>query len=161
MDQHMAGVRSSVADLPPPLLQEQRPRTRLQQGIRKPKKYTDDTIWYVLFTSTREPSKLLEALGDDRWCKAMQEEYDALIENKTWHLVPPDSTKNLIDCKWVYRIKKHADDTSYRYKALSLQKASNSDMELIMRIPLVQLSNQLLSELCWQLLFIEDGFCGN
>jgi hypothetical protein len=28
-------------------------------------------------------------LEDDRWCKAMQEEYDALIQNKSWHLVLP------------------------------------------------------------------------
>jgi histone deacetylase 1/2 len=59
-----------------------------------------------MFTSTGEPSKLSEALKDDRWRKAMEEEYTALMNNKTWHLVPPHSTKNLIDCKWVYRIKK-------------------------------------------------------
>jgi hypothetical protein len=70
-----------------------------------------------MFTSTGEPSKLSEALEDDRWCKAMQKEYDVLIQNKTWHLVPPNSTKNLIDCKWVYHIKKHGDGTADRYKA--------------------------------------------
>jgi hypothetical protein len=36
----------------------------------------------------------------------MQEEYDALLKNKIWHLVPRRFNKNLIDCKWVYRIKK-------------------------------------------------------
>jgi hypothetical protein len=42
---------------------------------------------------------LIEALDDENWCKAMYEEYKALMENKTWHLVPPSSNKNLIDCK--------------------------------------------------------------
>jgi histone deacetylase 1/2 len=46
----------------------------------------------------------------------MEEEYNALIENKTWHLVPPSKNKNLIDCKWVYRIKKKADGSVDRYK---------------------------------------------
>jgi hypothetical protein len=41
---------------------------------------------------------------------------NALMQNKTWHLVPPNSTKNLIDYKWVYRIKKHVDGTIDRYK---------------------------------------------
>jgi hypothetical protein len=47
----------------------------------------------------------------------MRDEYRALQDNKTWHLVSPNSTKNLIDCKWVYRVKTHADGTIDRYKA--------------------------------------------
>jgi hypothetical protein len=41
---------------------------------------------------------------------------------KTWHLVPPSSNKNLIDCKWVYRIKRHADGTIDRYKTQLVAK---------------------------------------
>ncbi|XP_071678452.1 uncharacterized mitochondrial protein AtMg00810-like [Lolium perenne] len=52
----------------------------------------------------------------------MEEEYNALIENKTWHLVPPSKNKNLIDCKWVYRIKKKADGSINRYKAQLVAK---------------------------------------
>lgn len=37
---------------------------------------------------TGEPTKLEDALGDTRWKKAMDEEYFALMRNKTWHLVP-------------------------------------------------------------------------
>ncbi|KAK1648500.1 hypothetical protein QYE76_066305 [Lolium multiflorum] len=77
------------------------PRTRLQQG---------------------EPSTLIEALDDPNWRKAMEEEYDALMINKTWHLVPPSSKRNLIDCKWVYRIKRRADGTVDRYKARLVEK---------------------------------------
>lgn len=61
-------------------------RTRLQSGIRKPRKFTDGTVRYGLFTSTGEPDTLKEALGDERWKKAMNEEYEALMENKTCHL---------------------------------------------------------------------------
>ena len=42
-----------------------------------------------MFTSTGEPSTLVEALEDSRWRQPMQEEYNALMENKTWHLVLP------------------------------------------------------------------------
>jgi hypothetical protein len=75
-----------------------------------------------MFTSTGEPSTLVEALEDTRWHQSMQDEYDALMDNKTWHLVPPSSTRNLIDCKWVYRVKKNADGSIDRYKARLVAK---------------------------------------
>jgi hypothetical protein len=81
-------------------------RTRQQHGIKKPKTYTDGTIRYGLLTATGEPSTLGEALDDVRWREAMNDEYQALMDNKTWHLVPSSSTRNIIDCKWVFRIKK-------------------------------------------------------
>jgi histone deacetylase 1/2 len=98
------------------------PRTRLQKGIKQPKVYTDGTVRYALLTSTGEPTNLREALTDENWKFAMQDEYDALIANKTWHLVPPCRHRNVIDCKWVYRIKKHADGTIDRYKARVVAK---------------------------------------
>ena len=69
------------------------PRTRLQKGIRQPRIYTDGTIRYGILTSTREPQNIRAALGDATWKKAMEEEYDALMKNKTCHLVPPSSTR--------------------------------------------------------------------
>ena len=69
-----------------------------------------------------EPHTLEEALGDEKWKKAMNEEYIALKKNKTWHLVPPQQGKNLIDCKWVFRIKRKSDGTIDRYKARLVAK---------------------------------------
>jgi len=40
---------------------------------------------------------------------AMKAEFDALFQNQTWELVPKDSNKNVVDCKWIYRIKKKVD----------------------------------------------------
>lgn len=54
----------------------------------------------------------------------MDAEYGALMKNKTWHLVPPSSNKNLIDCKWVYRIKRLSDGTIDRYKARLVTKGN-------------------------------------
>jgi histone deacetylase 1/2 len=52
----------------------------------------------------------------------MQDEYDALMTNKTWTLVPFSGNKNVIDCKWVYHIKHRADGTVDRYKARLVAK---------------------------------------
>jgi hypothetical protein len=92
--------------VPPAATSPPRRRTRLQSGIRKPKIYKDGTVRYGMLTTTGEPTSVSDALADTKWCKAMEEEYDALLANKTWHLVSPSSNKNVIDCKWVYRIKK-------------------------------------------------------
>lgn len=41
----------------------------------------------------------------------MQDEHDALVQNQTWSLVPPDYTPNLVGCKWVFRTKFEPDGT--------------------------------------------------
>ncbi|WVZ54648.1 hypothetical protein U9M48_005413 [Paspalum notatum var. saurae] len=99
-----------------------RPRTRAQSGIVKPKIFTDGTVRCGLLSSTGEPTSLEEALQDKNWKQAMKEEYMALLKNKTWHLVAPVKGANLIDCKWVYRIKRKADGTIDRYKARLVAK---------------------------------------
>ena len=38
----------------------------------------------------------------------MNEEFDALLQNGTWDLVPPLPTMNIIGYKWVFCIKRHA-----------------------------------------------------
>ncbi|XP_073357797.1 uncharacterized protein [Aegilops tauschii subsp. strangulata] len=97
------------------------PRTRLQKGVTKPVNYKQLTK-FSLVCYTDEPSTLGEALSDKKWKTAMEEEHMALVKNKTWHLVPPWQGKNLIDCKWVFRIKKKADGTIDRYKARLVAK---------------------------------------
>ncbi|WVZ83847.1 hypothetical protein U9M48_030944 [Paspalum notatum var. saurae] len=111
---------SSAANTTP--VQRQRPRTRLQSGISLPRQFTDGTVRWGNFSHTGEPNSLEDALNDPKWKNAMQQEYDALIRNKTWHLVPQPKGTNLIDCKWVFKIKKKADGSIDRYKARLVAK---------------------------------------
>lgn len=99
-----------------------RPVTHLQRGIRKQKVYTDGTVRYGMLTTTGEPQNLDEALTDKNWKDAMDAEFTALLENKTWHLIPPSHGKNVIDCKWVYKIKRKSDGSLDRYKARLVAK---------------------------------------
>jgi len=52
----------------------------------------------------------------------MNSEYAALMRNQTWHSVPPQKGRNVIGCKWVYKIKRKADGTLDRYKARLVAK---------------------------------------
>lgn len=63
-----------------------------------------------------------EAMNHVHWKKAMDEEFEALINNKTLHLVSPRADINVVDCKWVYKLKKKADGTIEHYKACLVAK---------------------------------------
>ncbi|KAL6334413.1 hypothetical protein AAG906_014991 [Vitis piasezkii] len=43
-----------------------------------------------------EPTTLTQALKDHKWRRAMSEEYDVLVKNGTWALVPQDNNQNLV-----------------------------------------------------------------
>lgn len=47
----------------------------------------------------------------------MQSEIDALEHNNTWKLHTLPKGKKPIECKWVYKIKRHVDGSIERYKA--------------------------------------------
>jgi hypothetical protein len=71
---------------------ETAPHTWLQSGIRKPKIYSYDTICYGNLVVTEEPQDLCATLDDPNWKTTMDTEFSALVQNKTWHLVPPASS---------------------------------------------------------------------
>jgi histone deacetylase 1/2 len=68
-------------------------------------------------TQTEESATVNEAVHDPNWATAMESEHQALLRNKTWHLVPPPKGRNIIGCKWVYKVKRRADGNIDRYKA--------------------------------------------
>lgn len=73
-------------------------------------------------SSIKEPSSFSQAVNDLYWQQAMQTELEALERNNTWTLttLPPDKTA--IGCKWIYKVKYHADGTVERLKARLVAK---------------------------------------
>jgi hypothetical protein len=96
--------------------------TRSKHGISKPKIYTDGTIQYSFLVSTGEPASLHSALSDPNWKQTMDAEIQALQHNNTWRLVPPIKGANVIDCRWVYKIKRKSDGSIDKYKARLVAK---------------------------------------
>jgi hypothetical protein len=113
------------------------PHTRLQAGIQKPKIYTDGTIRYVNLSTCEEPLDLIVAMADPHWREAMNSEFSALICNMMWHLVPPSAGWNLIDCIWVFKIKRKSDRSIDRYKVRLVAKGFKQQYGIDLMIHLV------------------------
>nr|GEV00248.1 hypothetical protein [Tanacetum cinerariifolium] len=60
---------------------------------------------FSYFLLTIEPKNVSEALEDERWVVAMQEELNQLIANDVWELVPNPKSMTVIGTKWVFRNK--------------------------------------------------------
>lgn len=52
----------------------------------------------------------------------MSAEFSALLDNGTWDLVSPDTSSNVIGCKWVFRIKHKPDGSVDKFKARLVAK---------------------------------------
>ena len=89
--------------------------TRGKAGIFKPKMYTAVLVH-------KEPDSVGEALQDTNWFTAMKNEYDALIENRTWSFVPRTENQKIVGNKWMYRIKYNTDGSVAKYKARLVAK---------------------------------------
>ena len=70
----------------------------------------------------REPQSLSHALKDAKWLQAMKTEFNALLHNQTWQLVPRSSHMNVINCKWIFKLKHKPDGSIERYKARLVAK---------------------------------------
>lgn len=68
-----------------------------------------------------EPRTVSQALADDRWKEAMCAEYQALLQNGTWDLVPR-TDRVPVACKWVFRVKHKLDGIVDRFKARLVAK---------------------------------------
>jgi hypothetical protein len=79
-----------------------------------------------------EPKNVDEALTDDGWIVAMQDELNQFQRNDVWDLVPRPTHKNIIGTKWVFRNKLNEQGEVVRNKArLVAQGYCNAPFSLI------------------------------
>jgi len=71
---------------------------------------------YYSFVSPLEPFRVEEALDDEDWVMAMQEELNNFTRNKVWSLVERPK-QNVLGTKWVFRNKQDEHDVVRRNKA--------------------------------------------
>uniref|UniRef100_A0A2N9IH28 Reverse transcriptase Ty1/copia-type domain-containing protein n=1 Tax=Fagus sylvatica TaxID=28930 RepID=A0A2N9IH28_FAGSY len=118
-------------------------QSKSKKGIYKPKLGYAAQIDYTL----TEPSSYKAAAQHPQWCTAMQDEFDALQKQGTWSLVTPLPNKNVVGCKWLYKLKHNSDRTIARYKARLIAKGFHQQQgvdfgetfSLVIKPPIVRL----------------------
>ncbi|GJR26557.1 retrovirus-related pol polyprotein from transposon TNT 1-94 [Tanacetum coccineum] len=80
---------------------------------------------FFCFLSTIEPKNINEALKDESWVMAMQEELNQFISNDVWELVPNPMDMTIIGTKWVYRNKLDENGVVTRNKARLVAQGYN------------------------------------
>ncbi|GJS94952.1 retrovirus-related pol polyprotein from transposon TNT 1-94 [Tanacetum coccineum] len=71
-----------------------------------------------------------EALGDESWIVAMQEEFNQFIANDIWELVPQPRNVIIIETKWVFRNKLDENGVVSRNKARLVAQCYNQQEDI-------------------------------
>ena len=97
----------------------QKPPARLVEECN----IVDDNFCFAmesLMSDVDEPRTIKQALQSPNvveWQSAMNKEYDSLLKNETWDLVPRPKGVNVVGNRWVYKVKRNMDGTINRFKA--------------------------------------------
>ncbi|GKV49633.1 hypothetical protein SLEP1_g56374 [Rubroshorea leprosula] len=105
---------------PPPPIRTHPMVTHSQNNIFKPKTLHHATMASPL--PSPKPTCVPQAIKDPHWRRAMSEEFNALIRQGTWELVPSHPDQHVLGCKWIFRIKRGKDGSITRYKARLVAK---------------------------------------
>ncbi|GJX43593.1 ribonuclease H-like domain-containing protein [Tanacetum coccineum] len=95
-----------------------------QSGIVKP----IDCLSLNTFLISPIPKNMSNALKDPMWRNATYDEYNALVKNGTWLLVPRHAGVNMVRSMWIFKHKFHADGTLSRYKARLVANGSSQQL---------------------------------
>ncbi|GJU15166.1 retrovirus-related pol polyprotein from transposon TNT 1-94 [Tanacetum coccineum] len=80
---------------------------------------------FFCFISIIDPKNINEALKDESWIIAMQEELNQFVANDVWELVPLPISQSVIGTKWVFRNKLDENGIVSRNKARLVAQGYN------------------------------------
>ena len=67
-----------------------------------------------------EKSSFEEVVQKPIWVDTMVEEYDSVVKNSAWEVVPRPIGKLVVGSRWIYHVKQVADGSVEKYKDFSL-----------------------------------------
>ena len=56
-------------------------------------------------------------MKDPTWVDAMVEDYDSIVRNSAWEIIPRLVDKSVVGSIWIYKVKQDADGSVEKYKA--------------------------------------------
>ena len=64
-----------------------------------------------------EPYSFEEEVQEPKWVDVMVEEYDSIVKNSSWEIVPRSVGKSVVGSRWIYKVKQVVDGSVKKYKA--------------------------------------------
>ena len=64
----------------------------------------------------KEPTCFEEAIKHKEWADEKVEEYQSIIKNDMWEVVPRPKDKSVVSSKWIFKTKNSADGSIEKYK---------------------------------------------
>ena len=64
-----------------------------------------------------EPSSFQEVVENPKWVDSMVEDYDSIVRNSAWEIVPRLEGKSVVGSRWIYKVKQATDGSVEKYKA--------------------------------------------
>ena len=101
------------------------PLPRGSRNRRPPERYGLPYTFNTTKEDVQEPKSYNEAVNSpqaENWRKAMQTEYNSLMDNNTWTLVNEPEDQQVLPGKWVYKVKYGADGQVDKLKARYVAK---------------------------------------
>jgi hypothetical protein len=83
---------------------------------KKPKPYSN-YVACLCDIMDAKPSNYEEVAKKRAWKDAMGEEYQSIVKNDVWDVVPKPKEKSIVSSKWIYKTKHVADGSIEKYKA--------------------------------------------
>jgi hypothetical protein len=101
------------------LIQDEEKYGALEGTMRQVKKPMPFSNYMALMCDLveKEPTCFEESIQKKEWVYAMIEEYQSIIKNDVWEIVPRPKNKDVVSSKWLYKIKHVVDGSIEKYKA--------------------------------------------
>jgi hypothetical protein len=84
--------------------------------VKRPKPFSSYTALMCNLLD-EEPTCFEEAIQKKEWADAMTEEYQSIMKNDVWEIVPRPKGKDVVSSKWLFKIKHAVDGSIEKYKA--------------------------------------------
>ena len=81
----------------------------------------EEVTHFTLFADC-DPTTFENAVKEEKWRKAMDEEIDAIEQNDTWELFDLPRGQQIIGVKWVFKTKLKGNGEADKYKARLVAK---------------------------------------
>jgi hypothetical protein len=83
--------------------------------VKRPKPFSSYTA-LMCDLLEEEPTCFEEAIQRKEWADAMTEEYQSIMKNEVWEIVPRPKNKDGVSYRWLFKIKHVADGSIEKYK---------------------------------------------